>query len=79
MNMQSELTEQQLIQICGQIILSSPQVIADNEWVFLTKTMPLPLVYQSFIIEFTKQYISDINYRRELHILCSEVYQANQN
>lgn len=79
MNIQNELTEQQLIRICSQIILSSPQVIANNQWCFMTYYAPMPLIWQSFIVEFTKQYISDMKYRQSLHILSSEIYQSCQN
>lgn len=75
----NDLTEQQLIAICHHIQLSHPQTIANNQWCFMQYHMQMPLVWQSFIIEFTNPYIKDMNYRQRLHILCSEVYQSQQN
>jgi len=73
------MTEQQLIQICQHIPLTSPQTIANNPWCFMQQHAPMPLVYQSFINEFTNPYILNIQYRIGLHNLCSEQCQSCLN
>ncbi len=75
----SDLTEEQLVTICNHIVLSSTQVIADNQWCFMTYYAPMPMVYQAFIIEFTNPYIKDVKYRQNLHIVTSQIYQSCQN
>lgn len=79
MNMRSDLTEQQLKSICSHIILTNPQTICDNQWCFMQYRAPMPLVYQSFILEFTKPYIDNFHYRQGIHTVCSEIYQAAVN
>jgi hypothetical protein len=79
MMIHSDLTEEQLITLCSHITLTMPQTIADNSWIFYQYNAPMPMVYQAFIIEFTKPYVADINYRQGLHVVCSEIYQSQQN
>jgi hypothetical protein len=75
----SDLTEQQLITLCSHITLTMPQTIADNSWIFYQYNAPMPMVYQAFIIEFTKEWIDNIDYRQGLHVFVSEIYQAAVN
>lgn len=75
MNTHTNLTEQQLIQICSKIVLVPPNIIAANKECFNL----IPLVYQSFILEFTMPYIVDMYRRTLLHQFASECVQSKLN
>ena len=47
-----DISKTEAKKVCDKIVLTSPQVIASNEWCFNTIHAAMPLVYQSFISEF---------------------------
>lgn len=71
----TELNQEQL-----KLLVSKMPLVPTNFIVYYPEYFRLiPLVYESFLEEFRKPYITDLNRRMILHQFCSEVCQSNLN